>query len=279
MTFLNDCLWRISGLAASFVICLLITGCGGRVYEGRVEETKKYFEFIEKQNVNLAKTWTGSGMSFRTPNLFQLMPAPKIVKDKEGKIVSEEEDKRQPEFMEDGLPGLISAWKSEFAVPNSKDKRTAYLYLLSNYDLWLEAATKKEDAEKFHALAVGRITQGLKTPRPADDKWITERFPRGESYIDQKAFTVASLSPSPEIDGNKYDATIYLAKNGDIQVALLYLMPQNVQPGRLSHFQEVSPNEKMALALETFTTQGKAPTKGKPGAPAGGGGAPARGPF
>ncbi len=270
--------------AASFqrlcaaAVLLALGGCGGRVYEGRLAETSKYFEFIEKQNINLAKSWTGSGMSFRVPAQFKLIPGPKVTKDKQGNVTVEEPDPRQPDFIDGKFPGIVAAWKADFNVTGQQGTVPGYIYLLSNYDLWLDA-DQKETAEKFHSVAVQQIASQLKTSRPKDEKWVTERFPRSESYIDQKAYTVAVLDPRPEIHDLKHDVTIYLAKSGDIQVVLMSIVPQGILPGRKTHFQDVSPTERMALALETFTSQGQRPKKSAPGSPASSGTPGARSPF
>lgn len=262
------------GLPALIAACLAVAvvGCGGRVYEGRLEETRKYFEFIEKQNVNLTQQWAGQGIQFRAPKPFVVMPPPPPPKKpKEGEEPEPPPpDTRQPEFIEGGLPGLAGAWKAEFPLGSGPGSPTGYLYILSNFELFLDEA-RAEDAANFHTVAVSAITGGLNVARPADDKWVTEKYPRGIGYNEQRAFTVAVLNPVPEIDGLKYDGTIYLAKNGEIQVVVLSLIPQGTRPLAKNHPQDVSLSERMVLAMETFVTTGAKPVKPKPGAPGGSG--------
>lgn len=263
-----------SGVCLMLAVCLsaAVLGCGGRVYEGRLEETRKYFEFIEKQNVNLTPQWAGQGIQFRAPKPFVVMPPPPPPKKpKEGEEPEPPPpDLRQPAFIEGGLPGLAGAWKADFPLGSGPGSPTGYLYILSNFELFLDE-TRAEDAANFHTVAVSAITGGLKVARPADDKWVTEKYPRGVGYNEQRAFTVAVLNPAPEIDGLKYDGTIYLAKNGEIQVVVLLLIPQGIRPLAKSHPQDVSLSERMVLAMETFVTTGQKPVKPKPGAQSGAG--------
>lgn len=272
---------RRGGLFA--LAAVLLAGCGGQVYELRMEETKKYFEFIEKQNVNLGRMWQGSGFTVRPPANYEVMPGPVIKKDRAGKVIDVGPDLRQPDFLGDRqLPGLVAAWKTEYPADAQQPKAPGYIYLLSNYPLFLEKEPNKEQIDKFHGYAVGELCAGLSVPTPPAANWIEERFPRGPDYLEQKIYRSAALKPQPEINGVKYDVTVYLQETKPLQAVLITMTPQGARAPSRGHVAEVPLGERMNLAMATFSNEGKRPVRAKPGAaanPAGGAAPAAKSPF
>lgn len=266
-----------TAVLAFSVAAVLLAGCGGQTYERRLEETKKYFEFIEKQNVNLGRNWSGSGMTFRPPVNYDLMAGPVIKKDAKGKILEIGPDPRQPEFLGDRkLPGLVAAWKAEYPGDGQRPKANGYIYLLSNYEMYLDPDAEKEQIEKFHGYAVGELCGGLRVPTPPAANWVEEKFPRIDSYLAQKAYRSTILKPQPEIDGVKYDVSVYLQGALPVQAVLISMVPTGARAPTRNHVADAALAERMNLAMETFTNEGKKPVKAPQNPAAGGppGGAP-----
>lgn len=271
----STCWFQVARRGGLFAVAAVwLAGCGGQVYELRMDETKKYFEFIEKQNTNLGRMWQGSGFALRPPVNYEVMAGPVIKKGKDGKVIEVGPDLRQPEFLgERKLPGLVAAWKTEYPGDGQQPKAPGYIYLLSNYELFLEAEPNKDQIEKFHGYAVGELCAGLSVPSPAAANWIEEHFPRGPDYLPEKVYRTAILKPQPEINGVKYDVTIYLQETKPLQAVLITMSPQGARAPTRGHVAEAPLTERINLAMATFSNEGKRPVKAKPagpGNPAGG---------
>src|SRR5579872_6697431 len=90
--------------AVSFALVLLAGGCGHDTYEQRIEETRKYFAYLDRLNMYLSNTmWNGQNVKLKVPKQFQLIPAPAKTK---GEETAPDKDPRQPPFVDSPLPGL-----------------------------------------------------------------------------------------------------------------------------------------------------------------------------
>lgn len=253
---------RVLLLPGALMVFLMLTGCGAEAYNSRLQETSKYFQHLETLNRNLALAWIDSGINFRVPNQFREIPPPKAETDEEGNVIEPEADPRQPEFMEGELPGLVGAWEAEVAVGD--ETAPAYLYVLSNYPLWL-TATKAEEIVQFHDTAVRQVSGGMSLRLP-DPRRVT--IPAGTGYAKPKQFTVYNL-PEREIDGVSYHTSIYTHQTGDARVVIVYIIPARIEPSERM-------GDRIEMSLETLTVTDVKPPKPTVGGKKGGGAAPKR---
>jgi hypothetical protein len=282
-------------------LTLPLLGCGAEVYERRLNETKQYFNYLDTVNAGLApQAWQGDGITLRVPRQFVLIPppAPKP-KDAPPKSLGDEPaetpapaetaanadavnteivetppeepvDPRQPDYLELELPGLIAAWQADVRTetPEGVAEHAAYLYLMSNGSLWAEG--KSEEAAEFHKDVVQRLVEALGTPILEKD-WTEERLPTGPDYVERKAFTATRLVPEEPIDGTQMEFSIYLYQKGDTQLALLLVVPRNID-------RQEQIDERVKLMLENMAVTGSRPqgpatggAAAEPAAPVGGG--------
>ena len=221
-------------------------GCGSKTYEDRLTLTQSYFDFIERLNRNLSPQFSLSGTSLRVPIQFQEITAPpRRPREQEGE---EQVDPRQPDYLRFQLPGMLGAWKTDLNTVSSGDgstsTQTGYLYLLGNYNDWMTFKTPKEKADptKFHENLITVLSSGLRInidPRARAsssdrvNKWSSEIVPtpRDEQFVARKEFTTITLVPEEidELRGKEF--RLYLYQNGDMKIALLYVLPQNIGGG------------------------------------------------
>ena len=247
--------WLLSALVG----LLALTGCGAEAYNSRLQETAKYFEYLETLNRNLARAWGNAGVDYRAPLQFREIPPPKIEKDEEGNVIEPEIDPRQPAFIDGELPGLIGAWKADVSVGDGATA-PASIFILSNYPLWLET-TDASEIVKFHDTAVRQVSGGMNLRLP-DPKRVT--IPAGIAYTKGKQFTTYSL-PEKEIDGIAYHTTLYAHQAGDARVVLVFVIPARIDTSERI-------GDRIEMSLETLTVTDVKPPRptpgGKPGAEA-----------
>ena len=252
------CVWFLPMTTA--MLCLSATGCGSRTYEARLQETANYFRYLDTLNQNLQEEWRGSGIQVRVPKQFELMPAPpKPAADKAGEEPAAGEeplhDPRQPDYLEFEIPGLVAAWKAVVDVDDRDAGVPAYVYIASNYPMWLEDGGAKR-AVRLHEDFAAQLAGALGKQLPDPNEWSEETFPpRGKKgYVSRKAYTSITLTPDRPIQGVITDFTIYLYKVQDIQIVILTVIPRDV--GRRENLKE-----RIALCLETLKVSGEKPSR------------------
>jgi hypothetical protein len=205
--------YSVAGYLALFIcLCLSVVGCGRANYLAGLEKTIKFAKYREKLNLNLAAEWTGKGIRIRVPKQFQLVPGPKPVPEPdEGEEQPDEEppDPREPEFLRGALPGIVAAWTAVVDIPDPDDpkqslKVPAYLFVLSNHDMWAQESEGVElnakgervqtDALGFNSFAANLIVEGLNVELPADEEWDVEKYPPKHKYVAIKKFIAARLN-------------------------------------------------------------------------------------
>src|SRR5580704_3339263 len=162
-------------MRAAFSLCLtglivaaVAAGCGREAYEHRLDESKRYFSYLDKLNQNLSPPWVGNGLKLRVPKQFQVIapPKPKPKKEpKNGKAppkdpVAEDppvqdRDPRQPTFADLTFPGLQGAFTTQLSV-GGKGRESGYLYVLTNNDL-LGKKGSDEKAAAFNSTVIHTI--------------------------------------------------------------------------------------------------------------------------
>lgn len=255
-------------LLAVLAACAFLAGCGSRVYELRLEETKKYFAFLQRQNDLLDKPWRDpdSGIELRAPKQLKLLPGPSGPPAGEGSDGAAIRDPRQPDYVELELPGLAGAWMGLVAanVDGLESSVPCYFYVLSNQQLLRQTGASQEAAE-FQDEVVSRITAALKVDPPTDNQWSSEQFPRGDSYVPKKEFHWIRLSPAEPIKNVPTDFYIYEHQSGNVRVSLVFVLPQQMNSSEPL-------NQAIPVCLETLNVPQDLPGASSGGGSTGGGG-------
>ena len=211
----------------------LVAGCGSQTYERRLNETKKYFDYVDQVNSSLGAPWEEWGIKFRAPREFELIdPPPEPEVDENGdpnESFTPQFDPRQPDYVDLVLPGLVGAWQAAVDVADEDEPRAAFAYVLSNHYLWLQRETDPSiEPTDFHFDVLQKIASALGEPPPADDddRWSEGRFPPGIGYKAQKRVDLIELGNV--IGGVAMNFSIYIYQVNDIQVAVLFVIPQEL---------------------------------------------------
>ena len=280
-----------------FATTCLLAGCGADVYEQRLANTSRMFQFMEVLDNHLTAPWRESGISLRVPKQFTLIPPPPLAAASEGEDAAPPEeihDERQPEFLRAPLPGLEAAFRCDLIL-DSPDQQTqpGFIYVLSNLNLPedppdadapADGEPKASKTAKFYRDFVRQLAGELHiqineaamdelkpdavvavTPS-AGSGWDDEKYPTtSENFVTPVPYRILTMIPRETINGAITNFEVHLYEKGEIQVIVLVVFPQGVHPGeKLS--------ESLALALGTLSVTGdKIPTGGTRDA----GGAPA----
>lgn len=254
---------------------LLVFGCGSDVYESRLAETNAFFQYRQSLDRVLQNGhWNSpTSVSMRIPKGFNLLPAPRPVKEGE----TAPEDSRQPFYLGVQLPGLIGAWQGEFPCDNGT--RSAFLYVCSNHQAYLDLVKAPEgpNPELFLSDLESALSGALQVQLPpgevsgiGNNIRYAQTCPADGKYALQRKFTgVAFVPPGvlPNMDV-EIRGQLYEHYNGKIQVAVLAIYPAAIR----EPLGEKPLGEKLLTALETFSVSSEVP-KVKAGGPTGAGGA------
>ncbi len=224
-------------------------GCGSQTYEQRLAATAEYFEYrhMLDQHLNV-KPWRNFGVEVRASLPFSLLPPPMPEYDDDGNVLNVPPDTRQPGFIRGGIPHLLAAWQAALSVDGND--RPAYIFLASNFVLHQQG--EKEQAATFHRDFLHHIGSNVSSDQwPAElEVMIKEVIPSGPSFAAKKELRTAT--GDLKVNRQDYTATLYLAENGVMQVAVLYVIPQGV-----AETAEVA--RRRALSLETLIVSEKPP--------------------
>jgi hypothetical protein len=240
------------------IFAAVSAGCGRDTYERRLEESKRYFTYLDKLNQNLSTPWVGKGLMLRVPKQFQVIEPRKPKPAKKGaknapktppketpaeEPPEEERDPRQPPFAGLTLPGLQGAFTTQLSVSGNA-REPGYLYVLTNGDL-LGKKGSDEKAAHFNSTVIHTIADAVGQPDPTPDKLATDAVPKGEAWVAKRTFKVVRPGFEAKIFDKDYRIEIYNTRQEKNQVSLVYVLPENV-----------SATEKLAsnidLSLETM---------------------------
>lgn len=239
---------------AGLIATALAAGCGRETYEHRLDESRRYFTYLDKLNDNLSPQWNGHGVRLRVPKQFKVIPppAPKAKKKKETakdgskkgtkdsakdsakdapqneENPEEERDPRQPKYADLTFPGLQGAFSTELSV-GGKAHQPGYLYVLTNGDL-LGKKGSDEKAAAFNNNVLHVIAQAVGQPDPATEKLASDTVPKGEAWVKKRTFKVVRPGFAAGIDGKDYRIDVYNCKQEKNEVSLVYVLPENVAP-------------------------------------------------
>lgn len=242
---------RCLGWVLVAVVCGPLCGCGYHVYEQRLAQTVKYFEYLEKVNQNLAPEWRGPGVSIRVPIQFQPISA----------TDTEEGQSRQPEYLDVRLPGLLEAWTCKVHVDGVDGEVPCYMYLLSNQHL---LANDEAAAAEFQNEVLRRLFPAIRFPIPEASDWTQETHPRGQAFVEPKEYYAISVTPNMTFYGTFMDFHLYehVNDNSDMQVTLLFVIPQGVD-ARSKIYQRIP------MCLETLVVSGRETSRRRRGGSSG----------
>ncbi|MDP1795856.1 MAG: hypothetical protein Q8K78_00160, partial [Planctomycetaceae bacterium] len=243
-----------SVLMAVFGCLLAISGCGLQNYEKRLEETKKYYAYLEKIDTNLAPAWKeGPIEELRVPMQFRPIRKPAPVKNAEGETEDNPVDPRQPNYISLELPGLLGAWEAPFdiVVDGKKQPRKGYIYVVSNYSMFnTELASQAPD---FMRTLLGTISDRLSLPPVDLAKGEREQYPKikADAYTAQNTYDVYRFkSDELLVDGVPYTIDAYTTLQKELQVDVLVVMPVGIDS-------QAKMIERVALMLERLKIDSK----------------------
>lgn len=245
------------------VTALLVVGCGYVDYETRLNESKKYYAFLDKVEQFLAPKWVSSEapVELRVPKQFVVMPAPQRIKREDGSIEEPAVDPRQPDYVNLTFPDLVGAWESRFGVlkpDGTREERKGYMYALTNY--WQLAGDQAADSSKFVTSLKGLMAEKLGVAA-ADER--VEPQPAGyPAYVPISSYDVCNFKRI-DIDGVFYNFEVYSKQNGSVIGVLVLVLPEGMEsPQKLS--------ERLPLMLGYFNFSKDPPRVGSDrNAPAG----------
>jgi hypothetical protein len=259
------------------IVAAVAAGCGREAYERRLDESKRYFTYLDKLNQNLAPQWIGRGVNLRVPKQFQVIPPKPKPKPKKGPSKGggndapkdaadappdQERDPRQPTFADITLPGLVGAFSTKLATAG-KGREMGYLYVLTNGEL-LGRKGSDEKAAQFNNTVIHTIAQAVGQPDPPPEKLASNSVPKADpkdAWVPKRTFKMVRPGFPASIEGKDYRIDVYNCKDQKNEVSLVYVLPENV-----------SPTEKLAsnvdLSLETLEITRSSPTAGSPEAKA-----------
>jgi hypothetical protein len=281
---------RVVRLSSVLWGACLFAGCGADLYEQRLANTQLMFAHKDLQNKNLQGFWSDpeTGIGLRPPAQFNVMapPAPteqpaaaaaKPARDA-AKAAGDEEpaeeegpevipDDRQPKYMNFELPGLRGAFTTGvkyIAENNVLSEGEGFLYILSNH----EFADQPEQAREFSRNFVRALSETVHVVVEPTD-WKDEIFPTEirakTTFVRPVKYKNVTVTSNEEIAGYARQFSAYIYEQGDIQVIVLFVLPNGVDSSeRLT--------DRIPLCLETLGVAGSvlvAPMRG--GVPAGGG--------
>ncbi|HEY0983903.1 hypothetical protein [Schlesneria sp. DSM 10557] len=238
-----------------FALLALCCGCGYSEYEARLNESRKYYAYLDKIEQSLAPKWTVAGnlIELRVPLQFTLIPPAAPIQKEDGTIEQPTIDPRQPDYLNLTFPELFGAWESTFQVGKGNgvtENHKGYIYALSNY--WELAGEHATDAGEFVNALKTYLSDRLQIP-------VTDEAPQlhpkvSPSYQAQAAFDVCSFK-GKEIDGTNYTFEVYSKKLGSVIGVLVVVLPEGIE-----NAQKV--NERIPLMLESFNFTSVPPKAG-----------------
>lgn len=216
-------------------------GCWTETYNRRLEETRRYFEYLAEVDEALqSRHWQEFGIDFRPPRGFEELPAPVGPEadpenpfDRDVLEAFERRDPRQPRHWNSGtyLPGLVGAWRGVFPIEGREDAdRPCELYILSNYRWWLaKEFDGKIEPERFLEQAIAALARAMRIRPPESDRdweWVDEKLPRGLGYKPKKLLTTITFET--QLAGRPTDVSIYRYEPGPMQIVLVLAVPHGV---------------------------------------------------
>lgn len=264
--------WRLGRRGAVFVLGLALAGCGGEVYDRRLENTARLFAHMDLLNGYLHNEWVDgpTTIRLRVPKQFSLIAPPAAPDaatadpaDPSKKAAPPEPvvDERQPKFLNVELPGLRGAFFAPLRTVNSKagdPEQYGFIYVLSNHHLAGAA-----DAKTFGVDVARLLTDELKMPDVKENEWESVEYPRTSTFAETVRYRSTTITPPRPIGNSEVQFFCNIFENGEIRIVVLFVFPRDVEVSeRLT--------DSLPLCLETLQVEGDRlrPIVGESAAPA-----------
>lgn len=259
-------------------LSLFVCGCGTGKYEARLQNSVKYFDYLDQLNQNLSQrsSFQNGAISYRAPLQFSPLQAPLPGDfDKDGNLLPGKADLRQPIFIP-GLTfeGLEAAWITNFPAAGDKSF-PGYLFLVTNRNFYLDD-DRKERALEFSNKTIADIGSTLQTATPDQLDWIKQTVPENASYSKPVHYKMISLAAQKPVLGPTTNVRIYRHDTGEmkdgqgeIQTLLIFVLPRAYESGAKTPPDDLL--NRIDKSLETLLVDSQKPVRGAMGA---GGGAP-----
>jgi hypothetical protein len=251
-----------------------LAGCGEKLYEDRLENTRKLYSHLEFLDANLHRDWVDpdEGIRLRVPSQFGMIapgaaPA-ETLSAAQGARPEEQtgRDERQPNYLNVELPGLRAAFTASLRVIPANGGSAndhGYIYVLTNRHL----ANSAERARTFQSDLVSMLGNALHTVVKPEE-WTDPKFPlKVGTFADTVAYKLAVISPKEPIFGIERQFSVYMHQEGDVQVVILFVLPKDVDGSEKL-------TDRIPLCLETLRVSGDKLSRPSPA----GGGTPANTP-
>lgn len=251
--------WSSALAPTGLVAIMLITcGCGYVDYELRLNESRKYYAFLDKVEQFLLPKWVSSEAPLEvrvpkmTPQFIPMAPPQKITRE-DGSVEEPAVDPRQPDYVDLVFPELVGAWETRFPVIKSDgthDDRRGYLYALTNY--WQLSSELAADSTKFVTALKLQMAEKLGVP-VSDER--QELQPIGyPAYVPHVNYDVFSFKKI-DVDGVFYNFDVYAKQHGSVIGVLVLVLPEGMEsPQKL--------NERLPLMLGYFNFSPDPPRAG-----------------
>lgn len=256
----------LAGLSGSSWLAL---GCGADLYNERLQQTKDYFEYLERVNQALGPKQTPfEGIEIRVPKPFEqlLLPPPPAEGEPEPPEPPPTEDPRRLGYHPNIRPeGLLATWKATVSVDapgRSAANAAAYLHLFSNLPRWVEKQTNADiDPLTYFSDLTNVLANAYRVQADSSDApWPWDQVRGFSPYVPKKRVDSIVIPPEDE----PITAVLYRFDVKDIQIGLLLIYPRAIDT-------RLKLEERMRHTLETLKVPNQPPQK-KDSKPAGVGG-------
>src|SRR5262249_11853096 len=145
-----------------------------------------------------------------------------------------------------GLRGAFQA-KVKVIGENKVDAEgDAWIYVMSNQDL----AEKIDAAKEFSIGFVKSLAEALQLGQPASENYESVRIPtRAGTFVKPLKYAAVAQKPEEEVGGLTRQFSLYMYEQGEIQVIVLFVIPQNVDGSEKL-------TDRIPLCLETLDVPG-----------------------
>ncbi len=243
-------------------ICLFAAGCGSAKYEERLGATAKMFNHQHELDEHL-QDWYEDEMSIvriRPPRGFGNIPEPKPVEADDGTMEYPPLDGRQPPFLNEELPGMVAAWKSEVTAEDMSG--TAYLYILS------DLAMSGDEELGFRDAVLDVLDRDLDTDL-SGSSFNQMAYPQDSSqgYVRPVVYEEETVVPEGLVNELPTEFTIYMHETDAAQLCLIFVMPEKANSAQAML-------DRLRFSLETLEVVGGSDSSGdgESGEKRGGGG-------
>ena len=253
---------RLVSGAACVAGCVSLAGCGSEAYErDMARNTVPYFELRQELDANLGPLWSKRGVTFRPPRGFTEVapPAPLSAEDEEAGL-DPPVDRRQPTFLNFGLPGLLGAWTGP-AGKVGEPAGERWLYAFDTAGLEDDPVTEGLDPEEMLPELLDRFARGFDAVPPPLDALRAETYPTpARRFVDPVRFEVLDRPLSGLIGDVPHRLELYAYRTGSRETVLVLLLPE-------AAFGDASLDGARKLMLQTLTVN--APPRRDPAAAGG----------